>query len=225
MERADARRLQPHYIESFFLEAFQRLGGTVKQREPRRYEVTHVPAPVRNRDRLIGTGEPFSRAMNASRSRRSSLRHRARLSPPSSAPATRCSTSTIDLTLERNRDLLRRGTVLVDENDHGTTPRVLFFLEHAIQDASLTRSGDRRVISKQMLYVELDGDGTARHLHYAPYLDYRPLATASRTLRRSLPAQSAPGSRGNSSRRRSWPCDRTVVPEHLGRGSRPQRRT
>ena len=28
MERADARRLQPHYIESFFLEAFKRLGGT-----------------------------------------------------------------------------------------------------------------------------------------------------------------------------------------------------
>src|SRR5437879_11482267 len=30
MERAEARRLQPHYIESFFLEAFQRLGGTVR---------------------------------------------------------------------------------------------------------------------------------------------------------------------------------------------------
>ncbi len=26
MERADARRLQPHYIESFFLEAFKQLG-------------------------------------------------------------------------------------------------------------------------------------------------------------------------------------------------------
>src|SRR6202790_3049789 len=58
MERADARRLQPHYIESFFLEAFHRLGGSSKQREPRRYEVTHVPAPVRNRDRLIGIGQP-----------------------------------------------------------------------------------------------------------------------------------------------------------------------
>jgi hypothetical protein len=58
MERADARRLQPHYIESFFHEAFKRLGGTAKQREPRRYEITHVPAPVRNRDRLIGIGEP-----------------------------------------------------------------------------------------------------------------------------------------------------------------------
>jgi SNF2 family DNA or RNA helicase len=58
MERAEARRLQPHYVESFFLEAFRLLGGTLRQREPRRYEVTHVPAPVRNRDRLIGTGEP-----------------------------------------------------------------------------------------------------------------------------------------------------------------------
>jgi len=58
MERAEARRLQPHYVESFFLEAFSQLGGTARQREARRYEVTHAPAPVRNRDRLIGTGEP-----------------------------------------------------------------------------------------------------------------------------------------------------------------------
>ncbi|MFZ3254678.1 MAG: helicase-related protein, partial [Syntrophales bacterium] len=49
MERAEARRLQPHYIESFFLEAFRYLGGSARQREPRRYEITHVPAPVRNR--------------------------------------------------------------------------------------------------------------------------------------------------------------------------------
>ena len=54
MERAEARRLQPHYIESFFLEAFCRLGGTVRQREPRRYEVTHVPALIRNRTVLWG---------------------------------------------------------------------------------------------------------------------------------------------------------------------------
>src|SRR5881409_4329006 len=58
MERAEARRLQPHYIESFFLEAFGRLGGTLRQREARRYQVTHVPAPVRNRDRQIGAGDP-----------------------------------------------------------------------------------------------------------------------------------------------------------------------
>src|SRR5258708_4210004 len=83
--------------------------------------------------------------------------------------------ATLDLTLERHLDLLRRGTVLVDERDPGDSPRMLFYMEHALQDASGTRGGERRIISRRMLYVELDAAGTARHLHYAPYLDYRPL--------------------------------------------------
>ena len=55
MERAEARRLQPHYIESFFREAFQRLGGSAKQREMR--VATRSPTFLHrfgNRDRLIG---------------------------------------------------------------------------------------------------------------------------------------------------------------------------
>src|SRR5262249_57442792 len=59
--------------------------------------------------------------------------------------------------------------------DPGMTARGLFYLERALQDASCTRSGERRTISKQLLYVELDATGQASHLHYAPYLDYRPL--------------------------------------------------
>ena len=46
MERAEAMRLQPHYVESFFIEAFRRLGGRMTERESRRYQVTHVPAQV-----------------------------------------------------------------------------------------------------------------------------------------------------------------------------------
>jgi hypothetical protein len=72
--------------------------------------------------------------------------------------------------------------VLVDERDAGTMPRVLFYLEHAIQDAGLARSGERRVISRQMLYIEQHSDGSARHIHYAPYLDYRPLAEAEPSI-------------------------------------------
>ncbi len=176
MERADARRLQPHYIESFFLEAFKSLGGTAKQRETRRYEVTHVPAVVRNRDRVIGIGEAV-----LPRYERIAF-EKDLVTPPGQplaafvCPGHPLLDAVIDLTLERNRDLLRRGTVLVDERDYGTQPRVLFTLEHAIQDASLTRSGERRVISKRMLYTEIDATGAARHVHYAPYLDYRPLA-------------------------------------------------
>jgi superfamily II DNA or RNA helicase len=176
MERAEARRLQPHYIESFFLEAFKQLGGNARQRETRRYEVTHVPAPIRNRDRLIGIGEPV-----LPRYERIAF-EKPLLAPPGQAPAAFVCPghplldSVIDLTLERNRDLLRRGTVLVDERDSGTSPRVVFYLEHAIQDAGSTRSGDRRIVSKRMLYVEMDAADNARHLQYAPYLDFRPLA-------------------------------------------------
>ncbi|MBI4801904.1 MAG: DUF3883 domain-containing protein [Elusimicrobia bacterium] len=176
MERAEARRLQPHYVESFFLDAFQHLGGSVKQREPRRYEITHVPAPVRNSDRLIGIGEPVLPRYERIAFEKSLIAPQGQPLAAFLCPGHPLLDATIDLTLERHRDLLRRGTVLVDERDSGTHPRVLFYLEHAIQDASLTRSGERRVVSRRMLYIELDVDGNARHLHYAPYLDYRPLA-------------------------------------------------
>jgi len=175
MERAEARRLQPYYIESFFLEAFQRLGGTVKQREPRRYEVTRVPASVRARDRLIGVGAPVQPRYERIAFEKSLVAPQGEALAAFVCPGHPLLDAVIDLTLERNRDLLRRGAILVDESDLGTQPRVLCYLEHSIQDASLTRTGERRVISTRMLYVELSADGSARHVQNAPYLDYRPL--------------------------------------------------
>jgi SNF2 family DNA or RNA helicase len=176
MERADARRLQPHYIESFFHEAFKKLGGSAKQREARRYEVTHVPAPVRNRDRLIGIGEPVLPRYERITFEKALVAPQGQPLAAFVCPGHPLLDSIIDLTLERNRDLLKRGTVLVDERDPGTTPRVLFYLEHSIQDAGVTRTGERRVVSKRMLYVEMDSAGAVRNIQYAPYLDYRPLA-------------------------------------------------
>jgi hypothetical protein len=174
MERAEARRLQPHYIESFFLEAFKLLGGSARLREPKRYELTHVPAPVRNRDRLIGLGEPI-----LPRYERIAF-EKDQIAPPGQplaafvCPGHPLLDAPLDVTLERHRDLLRRGSVLVDERDPGDAPRLLLFLEHAVQDASTTGSGERRVISRRMLYIEQDAAGNTRHLQYAPYLDYRP---------------------------------------------------
>ena len=215
MERAEARRLQPHYVESFFLAAFQLLGGSIKQREPRRYEITHVPAPVRNRDRLIGIGEPVL-------SRYERIAFEKILIAPQGQPlaAFLCPghpllDATIDLTLERHRDLLRRGTVLVDDRDSGTSPRILFYLEHTIQDASLTRTGDRRVVSKRMLYVELDADGNTRHIHYAPYLDYRPLAESEPSVDAILSRKECAWINRELEQKAQGYAVAQVVPEHL----------
>lgn len=175
MERAEARRLQPHYIESFFLEAFRSLGGTVRQREPRRYEVTYVPPQIRSRARVVGIGEPVLPRYERIVFEKSLIAPTGQPLAAFLCPGHPLLDATLDLVLERHRDLLRRGTILVDERDPGDTPRMVFYLEHSIQDASLTRTGERRVISKRMLYVELDAANNAHHVYYAPYLDYRPL--------------------------------------------------
>jgi superfamily II DNA or RNA helicase len=215
MERAEARRLQPHYVESFFLEAFTRLGGTVREREPRRYEITHVPAPVRHRDRQIGAGDPVL-------ARYERIAFEKPLIAPAGQPlaAFVCPghpllDAVLDLTLERQRDLMKRGTVLVDERDPGTSPRVLFFLEHAIQDASLTAAGERRTISRRMLYVEMDADGRARHLNYAPYLDYRPLAASEPDAAALLARPEAAWITRELEARGQSHAIASVVPEHV----------
>ncbi len=175
MERAEARRLQPYYIELFFLEAFKRLGGTIRRREACRHEVTHVPAPVRNRDRLIGVSDPVLPRYERVTFEKDLIAPQGQPLAAFICPGHPLLDAVLDLTLERHRDLLRRGTVLVDERDLGISTRVLFTLEHAMQDAGVLPSGERRTISRRMLYVEMDAEGPARHLHYAPYLDYRPL--------------------------------------------------
>src|SRR5205814_713286 len=129
MERAEARRLQPHYVESFFLEAFQLLGGNAKLREPRRYEVTHVSAPVRNRDRLIGIGEPVLPRYERIAFEKLLVAPQGQPLAAFVCPGHPLLDAVIDITIERHRDLLRRGTVLVDESDPGMSPRLLFYLE------------------------------------------------------------------------------------------------
>jgi SNF2 family DNA or RNA helicase len=215
MERAEARRLQPHYIESFFHEAFKRLGGSNKQREPRRYEITRVPSIVRSRDRLIGIGEPVLPRYERIAFEKSLVTPQGQPLAAFVCPGHPLLDSVIDLTLERNRDLLKRGSILVDERDSGTSPRVIFYLEHAIQDASLTRSGERRAISKQMLYVELNSAGDAGHLHYAPYLDYRPLADGEPDANAILSRPECSWINRALEQRAQTHAVANVVPEHL----------
>ena len=76
---------------------------------------------------------------------------------------------------------MKHGAVLVDEDDDGVKCRVLFTLQHTIRDGGPSAEGDGRIASQRMLYVEIDSEGYRRHLHYAPYLDYRGLAESEPT--------------------------------------------
>lgn len=182
MERAEAYRLQPHFIASFFREAFAHLGGRLRERESKRYEITHVPAAIRHRDRVIGVGEPVLQRYERVTFEKDLISIAGKPLAAFVCPGHPLLNATLDLILERHRDLLKRGAVLVDPYAQNDKARVLFYLEHAIQDGRILRDGQRWVVSRQMQFVEIDEDKTVSNPGYAPYLDYRPITDEERSL-------------------------------------------
>src|SRR3990172_4122353 len=146
MDRAEARRLVPHFVASFFVEGFTHLGGVVREREKGRYEVRRVPHELMSRDRLIGRGEPVLRAYERICFDKALVNVDGR--PPAAfvAPGHPLFDAVVDLLLERYRGLLRRGAVLVDEADPASQPRVMFTVESDVTDGRLTREENRRVV-------------------------------------------------------------------------------
>ncbi|HRY49086.1 MAG TPA: helicase-related protein [Candidatus Paceibacterota bacterium] len=174
MERAQARKLQPHYIGSFFAESFAHFGGQLSKREPLRYEIRHVPAEIRQRDRVVGSRAPILRAYERVTFHKEAIRVEGK--PPAAlvAPGHPLLDSTVDLVLEKYRDFLRQGAVLVDTADPGTESRVLFYLEHSICDGRQDANRNSLTISRQLQFVEICQDGRLLKAGYAPYLDYTP---------------------------------------------------
>ncbi|MGI5882569.1 MAG: helicase-related protein, partial [Dethiobacteria bacterium] len=186
MERVEAHRLQPHFIESFFIEAFQSIGGKIHPREKGRYEITSVPFAVRNRDLQIGFGEPVLRRYERVCFDKEYCNVQGQVPAALLAPGHPLLNATIDLIRERNADVLKRGAVFIDDNDPNTEARLLFYIEDSVQDGVILPSGSKRIISKQINFVEIKEDGTAINAGYAPYLDYRAASESEQDVIRSF---------------------------------------
>lgn len=172
MEDARARRLQPHYVEAFFTTAFARLGGRMSRRELGRYEITHVPEAIRDRNRIIGTGAPLVARYERVCFDRDQVRVAESVRAELLTPGHPLLETVVDLTIEANGSTLKQGAVLVDRGDVGETPRLLVALTQAIENGH----EPPRTISKRFEFVELTPDGTSRAGSPAPYLDYGPMA-------------------------------------------------
>lgn len=173
MERMEAHKLQPHFIEAFFLEAFKMLGGRIRTRETGRYEITFVPYVLRSRDKQFCSGENI-----LPRYERICFDKQYCNMPGLTQAALLCPghmllDAVTNLILERNREVMKQGAILMDDEDIGTEARVLFYIESAIQDGIIQRNGNRRIVSKRVDFVEIKKDGTVALGGYAPYLNYR----------------------------------------------------
>ena len=122
MERAEARRLQPHFIASFFMEAFRLMGGTIYEREPKRYEIKHVPNLIKPVTGRSGRDIRYCQNTSVSALRKSSSVFRKPLAD-FICPGHPLLEATIDLVKERYRDLLKQGALFLNEADTGKTSR------------------------------------------------------------------------------------------------------
>jgi superfamily II DNA or RNA helicase len=179
MERADARRLQPHFIKGFFVDAFRRLGGTLRPVEGTRLEIRNVPTLVRNRARAIASVELPRRY------ERIAFEKTDVAGPPLAqfvCPGHPLLDATVDLTIANDEKSVRAGSVLIDPNDHGREPRLLFVYEAAVQDARPKRGGGNEVVWRDLCFVERTEHGMLRAAGFAPHLDYRPPTLDERPL-------------------------------------------
>ncbi|MEP9386500.1 helicase-related protein [Mesorhizobium sp. KR9-304] len=211
MERAAARRLQPHFIGSFFREAFTKLGGRISEREKGRYEILRVPPILKERDRLIGRSDPvldryarvtFEKSLIAGQPQAELL-----------APGHPLLEALVDIILERYQPMLSQGSVLVDDADDGLESRLLIYLEHAVRDGRVSRSGEPRAVSQRLQFVFLKPDGSAADGGPAPYLDCRPITVEERQL--AAEQIKAPWLAGNVENQAMAYAISALVPEHL----------
>ena len=172
MERAEAERLQPHHIQSFFLEALQHLGGRIKNREVGRFEVTHVPFRIRERDRLIGTGTPLQKRFERICFDKALINKQ----PVAEfvCPGHPLLDAVISLILEQYNHLMKQGAVMVDESDMGSDIQAVFLMQHTIEDGRKTSSGAYQVISQRLQFASILKDGTVSNSGIAPHLNLRP---------------------------------------------------
>lgn len=183
MEKAEARRLQPYFIRAFFLQAFNSLGGTLFAREAERYEITWVPAAIRERGRLLAGRNRRDNSPVVKKYERICFARDA-VRPPGKVGVTAASLvhpghplmrAMTDLILSNHSNLLKQGTLLLDPTDEGDRPWLLFLLNHHIT------SGDGEVISRRLQFVRVNPDGSSSFAGWAPHLDLLPLPTEDRS--------------------------------------------
>jgi hypothetical protein len=125
MEIAEARRMQPHFIESFFRAALEELGGQIHPREEGRYEISRVPSVMRSTELQLGARSPVLARYQRITFEKDKEAIQGQPLAEFVCPGTPLLSAAIEVLLQRHGEILRRGAVLVDETLDTAEPRAL----------------------------------------------------------------------------------------------------
>ncbi len=169
MDRAQARKLQPYFLRSFFLEAFAHVGGDARRREGHRYEIPHVPASLREADRRISNNrQPVLRRYARICFEKDEIHVHGKPVADLLHPAHPLMAAVIDEIMMRHRPLLKRGAVLFDPVDQGEQPSLLLILSHEVREGS---GATARTLSQRLQFIRVSADGRVQAAGAAPHLD------------------------------------------------------
>lgn len=168
MERARERKLQPGYIRSFFIPAFERLGGRVRQRETGRWQITRVPARVQEQARRANRWQPIPDQYERIAFETNYLRLAGGAQAALIAPGHPLLQAVIEATTSDLAGVLCSGTVFVDRRENqATEPTLLFAVEQKIENQP-----GHHTVSHHFDYVQRDQRGKTFVTLAPPYLDY-----------------------------------------------------
>lgn len=163
-ERINARRLQPHFVSAFFIEALNHLGGTIIEREKDIYEIKYVPSIIRQKNNLNHKYERvcFDKEL---------INMEGKPTAEFLCPGNYLFDSTLNIILDKYLPLLNQGTILIDESGKLQEPAIIYYLEYQIDDERKNRNELNNVVSRQLNFVYLLRSGKVIPAGYAPYLD------------------------------------------------------
>ena len=172
MMAAKAQRLQPCHVESFFVAAFEELGGHISQREPGRWEITYVPFDVRERVKNSSAGGPAQRKYE-----RICFDKELKDFQPVAEfvfPGHPLLQAVIELIGERHGDILEAGAVMIDATSDEQEVSLVYFLEHAVVDGCTGKDGTPNCISKRLQFARARSGNRISDAGIAPHLNLRP---------------------------------------------------
>ena len=173
MERIEARRLQPHFIESFFIGAFESMKGQIRKRPEHRFTIPHVPKKLRESRSLFGENYPIAKNYEAVTFEKEYVHVNGRLDDATLiCPGHPLLEALIGEILGKNQKLLKQGTIFIDNSSSDKQDRLLFYIEDILEDGRVDSNKHPVKASHRLHFIEIYQNGTVQSAGFAPYLDY-----------------------------------------------------
>ncbi|MFR0557012.1 helicase-related protein [Pseudoscardovia radai] len=184
MEQHRERKLQPGYIEAFFVEAILNLGGSISRRETGRWEILRMPQEVLRAAEQLNRHRPLANRyervtfdpahVDDARNQTKALLV---------TPGTPILNAVIAVVLRKYAGELAKGTIFVDDTDsQNERPAIVTAASQDISASALgpRHKGDSEVIARQFDYLQVEDNGDMQTLAVPPYADFRAPTDAER---------------------------------------------